>query len=113
MTTPQSERQKLLRRGFALGRQNALRPPTERNERVAAVRRSLSLLSDTDKYAVLAEFIIGEGPEGMVRAAALLLGGVVTIGRHMPALYRLHFANTVNKEADKLAFRSEQTETLH
>jgi hypothetical protein len=113
VSTPQSERQKLLRRGFALGRQRALRPPTERNARVAAARRSFLLLSDTDRYAVLAEFAIGEGPAGMVRAAALFLGGAITIGRHMPDIYRVHFASLIGKEADKLAFRSEQMETLH
>jgi hypothetical protein len=102
-----------LRRGYMLGRSTALRAPTERNKRLALIRRHLSLISDNDRLALLAEFAIDNGPEMMVKAAALLLGGVVVLGSHMPVLYRLHFADTVNKEAEKLAFRAEQTEMLH
>jgi hypothetical protein len=102
-----------LRRAFILGRAKALHSPEERNARLALIRRNLSLVSDNDRLALLAEFAIDNGPEMMVKAAALLLGGLSVIGSRMPPLYRLHFADTVNKEADKLAFRSEQTETLH
>jgi hypothetical protein len=112
VTTPQSERQKLLRRGFALGRQKALRPPEERNERLALIRRHLSLVSDNDRLALLAEFAIGNGTDMMLKAASLLLGGVVVLGSHMSPIYRIHFASTIHKEAERLAFH-EQTEVLH
>jgi hypothetical protein len=59
------------RRAYLLGRASVLRPPAGRNERVALVRRNLGLLSDQDRYALLAELAISEGTEGLIRAAAL------------------------------------------
>jgi hypothetical protein len=101
-----------LRRAYLIGKARASRPPEERNERLDLIRRHLSLVSDNDRIALLAEFAIGNGTDMMLKAASLLLGGVVVLGSHMSPIYRIHFASTINKEAEKLAFH-EQTEVLH
>ena len=112
MFITERERQKI-RQAFWYGWASGKRPPSSRNERVEFVRRSLRLLDATDRYAVLVEFLVGEGTEGMVRAASLLLGAAVTIGQYMPDVHRVCFASTFNEAAAKLAFPAEQIETMH
>ena len=71
------ERRTLLQRGYALGKARALRVPTERNDRLALIRSNLRLVSDQDRYCLLAELAINdEGLQGLIRATALLLGGI-------------------------------------
>ena len=97
-----------------LGRSTALRPPDERQERLALIRHHLSSVSDNDKIALLAEFAIDNGgPDMIVKVASLLLGGVAVIGSRMPSIYRVVFAQAINKEAEKLAFPAECDETRH
>jgi hypothetical protein len=102
-----------VRRAFLVGRQSALRPPEERNARLDLIRRHLGLVADNDRLALLAEFAIGSGPETMIKAASLLLGGVVVIGSHLPSIYRIVFARSINKQAEQLAFQPECDKTLH
>ncbi len=113
MTTITANERRARRRAYLYGRAQALRPPADRHERIEQARRSLMLLSEVDRYALLAEFALGEGPEAMIKAASLLLGGVSIIGNRLPQIHRVCLAAAVNKEAEKLAFPSEYPKTLH
>jgi hypothetical protein len=103
-----------VRRAVLLGRQRASRPPEERSARLDLIRRHLSLVTENDRLALLAEFAIGSGrPETMIKAASLLLGGVAVIGSHLPSIFRVVFAQSINKQAEQLAFLPECDKTLH
>ena len=100
--TPQSERRVLLRRGYLIGKQRALRPPSDRKQIIAQARQALGLLPPNYQHALIVEQAIYAGEDGMTRAISLLLSAVIVIARRMNPLSRKFIAAQIIEDGERL-----------